>query len=303
MTKPKIQLLKHQHEFVTDITSTTVALIGGYGTGKSVSLCAKAIYLASLNIGFTGALLEPTGTMIRDILVPTMNDLLEQYKIPYDYRSSPLPEYTLRFKQGTSKILLRSAENYRRLVGANLAWVGLDEADTINKQIAWPMWRVVQSRIRAGRQRQTFIVSTPEGFQFCYELLVTDKNKESRRLIKARTEDNPFLPDSYIEDLRSSYPPQLIEAYLNGEFVNLNSATVYTNFDRKLNSTTKTLKDFDSRVALHIGMDFNINKCSSIVHIIDNNLPIAVDEIIGTKNTEQTIVLVNLKKQMLVKQI
>jgi hypothetical protein len=42
------------------------------------------------------------------------------------------------------------------------------------------------------------------------------------------------LPTDYIDSLRASYPPQLIEAYLEGRFVNLNSGCV-PEFSRKLN--------------------------------------------------------------------
>lgn len=289
MTKPKIPLLPHQLTFVEDIESSTLCLVSGYGAGKSYSFCMKAIYLASLNIGFTGALLEPTNTMCRDILIPQMNSILDQYKIPYEFRSSPLPEYTLKFKTGTTKILLRSAENHRRLVGLNLAFAGIDETDTLQTELAWSMYRVVQSRLRTGNRRQLFITSTPEGYGFLYQLTHTDKNKDSVRLIKARTRDNPFLPESYIDDLIKSYPPQLIQAYLEGEFVNLNSETVYNNFDRKLNHSDKTLTDYDERIALHIGVDFNIGKCASIIFVIDNGLPVVIDEILGTKRTEDTI--------------
>lgn len=297
-TKKKIvtfDLLPHQYEFVTDVTTRYIGLVGGFGCGKTLALCVKALNLAQLNVKHTGVLLEPTNTMVRDVLVPTMDELLDMYQIPYQYKSSPLPEYTIFFKHGSCKILLRSGENYRRLVGLNLAFFGLDEADTIeNVPKAWAMWRVLQSRLRAGNVRQGFTTSTPEGYKFLYELFIKQKvtNNVTKRLIKGKTRDNPFLPDEYIEELLSTYPPQLIEAYLNGEFVNLVSDNIYVNFNRKDNHTNLSLKDFDNRITLHIGQDFNVGKCASIIHVVHDGLPIAVDEIMGAKNTEQVIEII-----------
>jgi hypothetical protein len=62
-------------------------------------------------------------------------------------------------------------------------------------------------------------------------------------VVHASTYENEAnLPDDYIPSLRASYPPQLIEAYIRGQFVNLTSGSVYPNFDRKLNHTAETIR-------------------------------------------------------------
>jgi hypothetical protein len=85
-----------------------------------------------------------------------------------------------------------------------------------------------------------------------------------------------------------NYPPNLIKSYLEGEFTNLTGGQIYYAFDRFENNSTKTLKDYPNH-ALHIGQDFNIGKCASVVHIIDEGIPIAIDEIMGARNTEEVI--------------
>ena len=80
----------------------------------------------------------------------------------------------------------------------------------------------------------------------------------------------------------------MIKSYLEGEFVNLNSGLVYPNFDRKLNHTDKSLADFPN-YPLHIGQDFNMGKCASVVYVVDKGNPIAVDEIVDAHNTEAVI--------------
>jgi hypothetical protein len=44
-----------------------------------------------------------------------------------------------------------------------------------------------------------------------------------------------ILPDGYVDTLKETQ--QQVDAYLNGEFVNLNSASVYTSYNRKAHRT------------------------------------------------------------------
>jgi hypothetical protein len=69
------------------------------------------------------------------------------------------------------------------------------------------------------------VTTTPEGFKFVFLQFVKqlrDKPslKEMYGLVQASTFDNELnLPDDYIASLMESYPPQLIMAYLKGQFV------------------------------------------------------------------------------------
>jgi phage terminase large subunit len=306
----EISLLPHQQTFVEDVNTRFLGLVAGYGSGKTYAFCVKGLYLAYLNAGHDGMLLEPTNSMAADILVPSFTDLLNQYRIPHQYKAAPYPTFTLYFEQGVSTIYIRSAENFKRLTGFNLAWFGVDEADTISKRLAVHMWRVLQSRLRARAPYvQGFTTSTPEGFNFLYEYFVKepeDRAKENRpitnrRIIHASTYDNiDNLEPGYIQSLLEEYPSNLIESYLNGQFVNLTSGNVYKSFTRKENNTQLSLDDFDDKKAndlapLHIGVDFNIDKTCGIVHVIKDDIPYAVDEIVKQRDTEQLIQTIKSK--------
>lgn len=248
-----------------------------------------------LNVGYRGVCLEPTHAMVQDVLIPTFDEVLDAYKIPHKFRASPYPQYTFKFHNGSTEVLLRSGENYRRLAGLNLAFFGVDEIDTINKPIATSLWRLLQSRLRSGNVFQGFSTSTPEGFKFLYEYFVDQAiGKTDRRIIKAKTRDNPFLPPEYIESLLENYPPELILAYLEGEFVNLTSGRVYSNFNRTDNGTILTLKDFDlmshnGKATIHIGQDFNIYNMTSVVHTIDDGKVYAVNEHTKIRDTTELV--------------
>jgi PBSX family phage terminase large subunit len=284
----ELSLLTHQYDFLADDQTRYLALVGGYGCGKTYAFCLKTIFLAAANVGYSGAIMEPTYGMVKRTLIPAMNDALERCGIKYSFSKSDAI-YTLHFQEGDCIVYCLSAENYNRMAGMNLAFFGVDEADTINKEIARSMWNMAMSRLRSGRVYQGFTTSTPEGFRFLYEFFQEEAaDKDDRKLIKGKTRDNPHVPPEFIQSLLENYPEQLIKSYLEGEFVNLNSGAVYPNFDRKYNHTDLSLKDFPN-YPLHIGQDFNMGNCSSVVHVIHNGNPIAVDEITGALNTEAVI--------------
>ena len=250
-------LLVHQKAFLEDKTTRHLGLVAGFGAGKSYSLTVKILQLCFDNPGYTGIALEPTYGMLQDILIPQIQDIWDEWGISYTlFRGAA--ELKVQCPGGeTSKVLLRSFENYARLRGINAAWAVVDEIDTVKPQIANQAFQLLQGRIRSGIKPQIAVCSTPEGFGWLYEFFVKNDD-ESKRLIKARTTDNPYLPDSYIESLRAQYPPALIEAYLNGEFCNLAQSSVFNEFDRARNSSTEIVGPDDD---VWIGADFNIGMC------------------------------------------
>ena len=286
--KQKVQVLSHQGKFLQDTQTKYLALVGGYGCGKTKCLAMKALNLALRNPGFNGCLVSPTYSMAIDVLMPGFEEHLDEIGIPYRLIKAPLPKYTLDLEGGRVTVFVRSFEHYRRLVALNLAWAVVDELDTVDPKIARPAFKKLMARIRTGRVRQIAIATTPEGFAFVWEFWERDASgKSDRRIIRASTYDNPFLPADYIETLKENYPPELIQAYLMGEFVNLTQGCVYSTFDRRLNNCNTVAKQDD---VLHIGMDFNVGKMAAVVHVIRlDGFPDAVDELSGLEDTPQMI--------------
>ena len=168
VTKIKKNLLPHQEKFCNDTEHRKLALVCGFGAGKTYALVSKSFMLAAMNVGHISAVFEPTSPMLRDILMRTMNDLLEEWEIPYTFRASPLPEYVLSFQEGTHTILLRTILTYQRLRGQNLCAVGFDEADTVNKRDAEQAMNMALARLRSGNVQQFYATTTPEGHSWAF---------------------------------------------------------------------------------------------------------------------------------------
>ena len=288
------QLLAHirsdlhpgQLAFVDDTSTQILGISAGYGAGKTRALCAKAVMLAAANQGFIGAVMEPTGPLIRDIWQNDFEQFLENYEIPYTFRASPLPEYMLHLPGGDTKILCRSFENWSRIIGLNLAWVLADEIDTVTPSIANKAFPKILGRLRSGNVRQFAAASTPEGFRWMWTTFGSDeaKARPDRHLIKMRTADNPHLPPDFIERLQANYDPSLLRAYLDGEFVNLTTGQVYDRFDRNKHCIANP-PDTASE-SLRVGIDFNVGNMSAIIAVRLGSSLLIIDEISGAHDTD-----------------
>jgi hypothetical protein len=275
-----------QLAFVDDATTEIIGISAGYGAGKTRALCAKAVMLSAANQGFIGAVMEPTGPLIRDIWQNDFEQFLEHYEIPYTFRASPLPEYMLHLPGGDTKILCRSFENWSRIIGLNLAWVLADEIDTVTPSIANKAFPKILGRLRAGNVRQFGAASTPEGFRWMWNTFGSEEaqDRADRKLIKMRSVDNPHLPPDFIERLQANYDPNLLRAYLDGEFVNLTTGTVYDRFDRAKHVVSDM--PYLDREPLRIGVDFNVGNMSAIIGIRMGDKLLVIDEISGAHDTD-----------------
>lgn len=288
------KLLRHQIDFIFDKTTPFLSLIAGYRAGKTYALCYKILYMMSINTMADFALLEPTYGMITRVLIPTMTGILETHNIPYVLRKSE-GHFLIDLGGVKKKCFLLSAENYQRAAGLTLSCFGIDECDLMNKEVANAAWNMMVSRLTKGEYMQGFAVSTPEGYNFCYEFFEENKD-DDRRLIRASTYDNPFIDAKYFDNMAKTHTAQQLEAYLKGYFVNLTSGQVYYSFDRVLNHTDKTINDATPGTMLHLGIDFNVNVMATTVNIIDNGDRIfQIDELFGDKNTESLIRTIKTK--------
>ena len=270
-------LLPHQIAFCQDTEHRKLGLVCGFGAGKTYGLICKSLYMAALNVGHVSALFEPIAPMLRDILMRTMDDLLQKWEIPYDFRVSPLPEYRIHFREGSHTILLRTMETANRIRGQNLCAVGFDEADTASKTVATQAMRMALARLRSGNVQQFYAATTPEGFGWAFDTF--EKNAgDDTALIRAKTTDNPFLPEGFIDSLLQNYPEQLIQSYLNGVFVNLNTGQVYDRFDRAKHVIKAAPVNLDNEPR-HWGCDFNIGNCRAVCGVRLGNSFLLIDEV------------------------
>lgn len=284
MTKRQLRLLPHQFELIADTTTRVIGLTSGFGGGKTFAVARKAVDLLLKNPGFDGICTEPNFPLLTQILIPELKAALDFFGIPYKLNKSDMIFYCMVQGKET-RIICKSLEDYGRAIGINAAWVIADEFDTTKQDKAYPAYLKLLGRIRVGNVRQFVIVSTPEGFGAMHRIFVEEMTSE-KRLIKARTTDNKHLPDDFIKSLYDAYPENMIDAYINGEFVNLTSGTVYRAYNRITHRSNESILD---REPLYIGMDFNVMKQAATVYVKREKQWHAVAELVDMYDTPEAI--------------
>jgi hypothetical protein len=283
----EMMLTEPQEDFVFS-DATFPLFVGGFGAGKSEALIKRSIIqklaYPHLNQGY----FAPTFDLIRLIAWDRYQSILTEWGIPFKANKSDRVIQIM----GLGGVIFRSMENPDGIVGFEIADAVIDELDTLKIDHATNAWNKVIARGRQfkpdGKPNTTAVGTTPEGFRFCYDRWVRNGGGEYQ-FYRAPTASNPFLPASYIQSLRDTYPPQLLSAYLEGEFVNLVAGGVYPEFSRSLNGSDATIQ---AREPLHIGMDFNVNNMAAVVYVMRDRLPHAVDELMGVRDTPAMVALI-----------
>lgn len=284
-----IELLEHQAEFIQSEYVHT-GIVGGYRSGKSHAGVIKTILKKLAYPGIDVAYYLPTYGLVRDIAYVKFSSFLEKFGV--DYR---LNKTQHEYLTPLGKIILRSLDNPDTIIGYEVGYSLIDEADILPKKHMDEAYTKVVARLSVplpdGKPNSLDFVSTPEGFKFMYEFFIKQPHP-SKHLIKARTANNPFISESYIDTLRIKYTEAQLEAYLEGEFVNLTTGSVYRKYDRDKNRTNRVVEKGD---VLHVGMDFNITKMNAVIHVKDNAIKKAVDEIANAYDTEEVCELLKEK--------
>lgn len=294
-----ITLTEPQSEFYS-ATERVVACVAGFGSGKTKTLLTRGVsdlIKYKCNMGY----FAPSYPLIRDIAYPVFTNIFEEMGIKYSINRSENIIHT-----GFGKIFCKSMENPDMIVGIEIKNALVDEFDILPTIKAKLALNKITARARLKPKgdfsfeknaNQVLIATTPEGYKATYELF--KKNPiEGSRLIRMSTHSNKHnLPHGYIEGLMSQYPSELIKAYLNGEFTNLQSGTIY-DFKRDDHVINEKYIDRNKTPTatedIHIGQDFNVGKMASIVFIkrknsSDGYVWLVIDEIIQGRDTPDVI--------------
>lgn len=274
------------------------AFVGGFGTGKSETMAKSAMIDAREGgSGSLIALYEPTYDLVKLIMAPRMMQVLSENGYRYSYNKSDNMIYTSSPNIGD--FVLRAMQNPDRIVGYQSMRAHVDELDTLGLAQAQAVWRKIIARNRQKPRTRRKMTNrpintvsgycTPEGFNFMYQQWAENRvaaEKKGYKMVQATTLSNPFLPLDYVPGLLVSYPPELVKAYILGQFTNLASGTIYYGYDKVKSRSNEEVQPGET---LHIGMDFNVQHMCAIVHVIRDGHPHAVAEVIDAFDTPDMI--------------
>lgn len=275
---PNLTLSAPQDIFLNKLKTKFIAYVGGFGSGKSFILTSRYVKFALNHPRINQAHYAPSYRSIRDVFFPTVSVVADIFGLTVKIRKTDAEVDLYRGQIYYGTIICRSMDRPENIVGYEVANDGVDELDTLKIEKAREFWIKSRARNRLvapGVENTTGVATTPEGFRFVYSMFA-DNPGALYSMVQASTYENAkHLPNDYIKTLKEVYPEELVDAYIMGQFVNLTSGTVYTNFDRKLNNCTTEIKPGE---LLHIGMDFNVGNMNAIVFVVRDGNPHAVRE-------------------------
>lgn len=339
----EIELSAPQSEFI-QMTAKFPLFVAGFGSGKSVALCVSVFTDLSVatNVPIKLGIYAPTYDLLNLITIPYLAEFMEEMGIRWTINKK---DYIIKLPDFRHEIILRSLNNPARIVGYQVFRSHIDELDTLPEKQARDAWNKVVARNRQvvpsidpggnheplyyeedyyyGPENDRELISkvgdpilhmnrisaytTPEGFRFAYNTWEKDP-KYGYEKVRASTRSNKHNPPDYISQLRATYPDELIEAYIEGHFVNLTGKSVYPGFSREYNAT---YAEVDGDEILYIGIDFNVVHGAAVIHVLrevlvnvydkkgkclgEQMVPLlhAVDEIHDSYDTEETVIILN----------
>lgn len=271
-----------QKEFAEDWKHFMIALEGGWMSGKSWCGANKLVTLHEYNAFDTigdptyvpSLCVAPTYGNATDFCLPHLFDSLDAANLKYYYRqtgsisggrmSAPaivIPE--LGTRKRPSLILVRTADVPKRITGFEVGAAWGDEAARWKSDRLNPMndpFIQITGRVRhplreeLGLILQIMFTYTNEGDATkVYDLM--HAGDSTRKLYRARTQDNPQAMDFYQRQL-GNLSKELVEQYLEGKAASLRGGKVYPEFDPMLHVDERiTLR---RELPLQIMLDFNI---------------------------------------------
>jgi hypothetical protein len=252
---PQAEFLNLPHRFC--------AFVGGFGSGKTHALAMGLVRNKWEAPKVLTSYYAPTYKHVRDIFYPKIEAVAQSLALKVKIKTGDAEVHYYNGRQYRGTTLCRTMDNPQSIVGTEAGRIAIDELDLLSVDKATIAWNKIIGRARSkGIRNRVDVGTTPEGFKFTYRRFVVEGGGDYGR-VHASTYDNEMnLPPEYIPSLINTYPAYLIKAYLNGEFTNLVSGTVYRQFSRSVHASAETYKEGEP---LLIGQDFNVGNMASAI--------------------------------------
>lgn len=266
------QLLPKQFEFIFAPEEFT-AYMGGFGSGKTRAGILKGTLLSMIpnNRGLVGrfAATDLEDTTQRDLL-----EFLHEAKLLKEapnaktrraiiYCVDPITNAPTGY---TSEISFQHMDDPEHLRGRHIGWDWIDEVSEVDVRAHLNL--VGRLRHPPARNRyHSFVTGNPEGHNWIYDYFFNEeelvklstKIRLTRRGLHATTFENYFLPPEYVDNMRSAYPVEWMQKYMEGSF-DVFEGQIHTEFSYKTHIIAQDIlsegrppKDWNRLLGVDIG--------------------------------------------------
>jgi hypothetical protein len=292
-------LIPFQYKVISDLEAfdyskgvQEILLSGSVGSAKTLLMAHIAVVQClrhKNNVGLLArrALPDLKSTLVKKVLDHIDGDLKEGVHYEFNKASNRIQFFN------NSELICRSWADhaYKKFRSLEFGFAIIEEVTENGSEEFAEVYKEIFSRVgRLNHITTCFTMSaTNPGSpsHFAYEYFI-EKKTPNRHVYYSLTEQNPFLPRAYIENLKKTYSPQEARRMLFGEWIEIRSEFIYYSFNEKniIHDHKITLNH-----SIVITWDFNIGQgkpMSSAAFQYINNKFIFFDEVVITgSNTRE----------------
>ena len=225
---PQVGTLHHhiypQQQVVLDCTAKYLAVLGGFGSGKTIAADVKGLLLSLTIPGNRGIIVRRTLTKLHDTTQRIFQECLERASINgIEYREKRDGFAHRIILPNGSEIFFRPSEDIGRFLGPEYGWFLVDEATEEPEST----FQLLVGRLRlpaAGQYLCGMFLSNPppkthwihKHFGEAFGIQI--RGGSTYQLFRSSTRENPHLPQGYIDDLIQVYGPMEAQRVIEGQY-------------------------------------------------------------------------------------
>lgn len=230
-----------------------VMLTGAVGSAKSIVLAHIMVTHCIINKGANAGIGRRTLPALRETLMEVIKHHCSDMAVDFH-------GITGKFTFSNGSVLRPFSwadAHYKKFRSHEFSAFGIEEL-TENDQPDF--YREILSRvgrIRHINEKLMICATNPDDPDHWAHKHFMMSDNPRRHVYKSTTADNPYLPPSYIEQLKESYDPQMYRRMVLGEWIPIRQAVVYHQYDPAFNRSPNKYK-VDPKLEIHWAWDFNI---------------------------------------------
>lgn len=239
-----------------------VMLSGSVGSAKSLLMAHIGITHCTLFDGARFCLGRLTMPDLKDTLLSMVLEHMEGDLVEGEDYQHNKTTGAIDFSNG-SEIICKSwhDKKFKKFRSYPLSGAAIEEL-TENGEDYKKFYPELKMRVgRLPHVPEKFIISAtnpdaPSHWAYQY-FIQPPKPSPTRHVYYSRTEDNPFLPPEYIQQLRTDLDPKMARRMLDGEWLEIGTEVIYHQYARERNYRASKYVP-DPKYPIRISFDFNI---------------------------------------------
>lgn len=181
--------------------------------------------------------------------------------IPHLVESYNKSEMRVKFING-SEIIGDSYDdmNLTKFQSLELSGVDIEEMNEMPYEVYVALKLRVGRVVGVKRNRIQGRCNPDSPAHWIYKYFIQQTNHPSRKTFFSLTDQNPFLPKWYIENLRRDLDPMMAKRMLEGQWIDIDGEGIYYNYSAGRNFKKDQIYEFNPRYPISIMHDFNIGQ-------------------------------------------